>query len=129
MKTTARRLAAMALLVVSIVAAGTAFAQNTNSDLSGKWLFTVETSAGSGTPTIALKQDADKLTGHYSGQLGESDLTGSMKGRDFIFTFNVDAQGYALKVTYTGTIESKDSLKGNVDLGGLAGGTFTAKRQ
>ena len=52
-----------------------------------------------------------------------------MKGRDFIFTFNVDAQGYALKVTYTGTIESKDSLKGNVDLGGLAGGTFTAKRQ
>src|SRR5436190_11458545 len=129
MKTTARRLAAMALLVVSIVAAGTAFAQNTNSDLSGKWLFTVETSAGSGTPTIALKQDADKLTGHYSGQLGESDLTGSMKGRDFIFTFNVDAQGYTLKVTYTGTIESKDSLKGNVDLGGLAGGTFTAKRQ
>ena len=127
MKTTAARLAVMALLVVSIVAAGTALAQNTNSDLSGKWLFTVETSAGSGTPTITLKQDTDKLTGHYSGQLGESDLTGSMKGRDF--TFNVDAQGYALKVTYTGTIESKDSLKGNVDLGGLAGGTFTAKRQ
>jgi len=129
MKTTAARLAVMALLVVSIVAAGTALAQNTNSDLSGKWLFTVETSAGSGTPTITLKQDTDKLTGHYSGQLGESDLTGSMKGRDFIFTFNVDAQGYTLKVTYTGTIESKDSLKGNVDLGGLAGGTFTAKRQ
>ena len=129
MKTTADSLAAMALLVVSIVAAGTAFAQNTNSDLSGKWLFTVETSAGSGTPTIALKQDADKLTGHYSGQLGESDLSGSMKGRDIVFTFNVDAQGYAIKVTYTGTIESNDSLKGTVDLGGLAGGTFTAKRQ
>ena len=129
MKTTAARLAVMALLVVSIVAAGTAFAQNTNSDLSGKWLFTVETSAGSGTPTIALKQDADKLTGHYSGQLGESDLSGSMKGRDIVFTFNVDAQGYAIKVTYTGTIESNDSLKGTVDLGGLAGGTFTAKRQ
>src|SRR5437762_14246129 len=98
MKTTADRLAAIALLVVSIVAAGTAFAQNTNSDLSRKWLFTVETSAGSGTPTIALKQDADKLTGHYSGQLGESDLSGSMKGRDIVFTFNVDAQGYAIKV-------------------------------
>ena len=129
MKTTAARLGAMAFLIVSVVAACTALAQNTSTDLSGKWLFTVDTSAGSGTPTITLKQDADKITGHYSGQLGESDLTGSVKGQDFIFTFNVDAQGYALKVTYTGTIESKDSLKGKVDLGGLAGGTFTAKRQ
>jgi len=129
MKTTAVRLAGIALLLAAVAVARTGFAQNNKTDVSGKWLFTVETSAGSGTPTITLKQDADKLTGHYSGQLGESDLSGSMKGRDIVFTFNVDAQGYAIKVTYTGTIESNDSLKGTVDLGGLAGGTFTAKRQ
>ena len=127
MKTTFRPLwlAAAAMAVISAVA----LAQSAKTDLTGAWAFTVETSAGSGTPTIALKQDGDKLTGHYSGQLGEADLTGSVKGQDVVLTFNVDAQGFALKCTYTGTIESNDSLKGKVDLGGLAGGTFTAKRK
>ena len=41
----------------------------------------------------------------------------------------VTVQGTHLEVTYTGTIESKDSLKGTVNLGGLGDGTFTAKRQ
>jgi hypothetical protein len=76
-----------------------------------------------------LKQDGEKLTGHYSGQLGESDLTGSVKGQDVVFTFTVDTQGFTLKCTYTGKVESNASLKGMVDLGGLAGGTFVAKRQ
>jgi len=101
-----------------------------DNDLTGKWLFNVQTDAGTGTPTVTLKQDGEKLTGHYSSQtLGEADLTGSVKGQDIKFSFNADVQGNALVVTYTGTIESKDALKGSVDLGGLAQGTFTAKRQ
>jgi len=50
-------------------------------------------------------------------------------GQEIKFTFNADAQGTSLTVTYTGTIENKDSMKGSVDLGGMAQGTFTAKRQ
>jgi len=85
---------------------------------------------GTGTPTVTLKQDGEKLTGHYSSQtLGEADLTGSVKGTDIKFSFSADLQGTSLVVTYTGTVESKDSLKGTVDLGGIAQGTFTAKRQ
>jgi hypothetical protein len=34
-----------------------------------------------------------------------------------------------LIVSYSGTVESKDALKGDVDIGGQATGTFTAKRQ
>src|SRR5215470_19269288 len=99
-------------------------------DLTGKWLFTVDTSAGSGTPTVTLKQEGEKLTGHYSSaQLGEAELTGTVKGSDVKFTFGTDVQGAHLEVTYTGTIESKDSMKGTVNLGGLGDGTFTAKRQ
>jgi hypothetical protein len=30
---------------------------------------------------------------------------------------------------YAGTIESKDALKGKVEIAGLGEGTFTAKRQ
>jgi hypothetical protein len=97
-------------------------------DVTGKWSFQVQTSLGSGTPTITLKQDGEKLTGHYSGQLGEADLTGTVKGQSITFTFTANVQGYEIVTTYTGTIEDKDSLKGTARLGDLGDGTFTAKR-
>jgi len=119
-----------ALLAMLFALAMTVGAQGGKVDVTGKWAFAVQTDAGSGTPTVTFKQDGEKLTGHYSSQtLGEADLTGSVKGRDIKFSFSADAQGTALNVTYTGTIENKDALKGTVDLGGLAQGTFTAKRQ
>jgi hypothetical protein len=99
-------------------------------DVTGKWLFAVETSAGGGTPTVTLKQEGEKLTGHYSStQLGEAELSGSVKGTAITFAFGTDVQGTHLDVTYSGTIEGKDSMKGKVNLGGLGEGTFTAKRQ
>lgn len=105
-------------------------AQSSKVDVTGKWTFTVQTDAGSGTPTVTLKQDGEKLTGHYSSAtLGEAELTGTVKGQDIKFSFSADAGGQQLQVTYSGTIENKDSMKGNVDLGGMASGTFTAKRQ
>jgi hypothetical protein len=99
-------------------------------DLTGKWLFTVQTSAGNGTPTVTLKQEGDKLSGHYSSaQLGEVELAGTVKGNEMKFTFGTEVQGVHLDVVYTGTIESKDSLKGTMKLGDVGDGTFTAKRQ
>jgi hypothetical protein len=105
-------------------------AQQSKVNVTGTWTFNVQTDAGGGTPTVTLKQEGEKLTGRYSSQnLGEADLTGTVKGQEIRFSFNADAQGTSLTVTYTGTIESNDSMKGTVDLGGMAQGTFTAKRQ
>jgi hypothetical protein len=99
-------------------------------DLTGKWLFTVETTAGTGTPTVTLKQDGEKLTGHYSSQtLGEADLTGTVKGQSVNFTFEGTVQGTAVPVTYAATLETKDAMKGTIDIGGAVSGTFTGKRQ
>jgi hypothetical protein len=99
-------------------------------DLTGKWLFTVTTDAGTGTPTVTLKQQGDSLTGHYSSQLlGEAELKGTVKDSKLSFTFQTEVQGTAVVVSYTGTVESRDALKGSVDIGGAATGTFTAKRQ
>ena len=115
-----------ALAAASLATAG----QASKVDVTGKWLFNVQTDAGSGTPTVTLKQDGEKLTGHYSSQnFGEQELTGTVKGSDVKFSFNADAQGTQVPVTYTGTVKSKDSMEGTVDIGGLAQGTFTAKRQ
>lgn len=121
------------LIVTAALAAcvsWTLTAQSTKIDLTGKWTFTVTTDAGTGEPTVTLKQDGEKLTGHYSSQvLGEADLTGTVKGQKIEFAFTANAQGTSLDVKYSGTVESKDALKGTVDLGGLGSGTFTAKRQ
>jgi hypothetical protein len=97
-------------------------------DLSGQWTFNVQTDQGSGTPTITLKQDGDKLTGKYQGQLGDGDITGTVSGKTFKFSFGGNAQGQAFTVTYDGEIESNESVKGTVDLAGMATGTFTGKK-
>ena len=121
------------ILTVSTVALlpSTSVAQaEKRADLTGKWLFSVNTDGGTGTPTVTLKQQGDSLTGHYSSQLlGEVDLKGSVKDQKCSLTSRTEVQGTALTVTYSGTVQRKDSLKGTVDLGGMATGTFTAKRQ
>jgi hypothetical protein len=123
---------AMAALVaaVAMLAWSPGTAQDAKIDVTGKWVFNVETSAGSGTPTVTLKQDGEKLSGHYSSmQLGEADLTGSVKGRDIAFTFTANVLDMQIPVSYSGTIEGKDAMKGKIVITGLGDGTFTGKRQ
>jgi len=98
-------------------------------DVTGKWRFEVETSAGSGSPTFDLKQDGEKLTGTYSGALGEANVTGTVKGDDVEITFEASPTGEKVVVKYTGKLDGADKIKGTVDLGGLAKGTFTGEKQ
>lgn len=99
-------------------------------DVTGTWLFTVTTDAGTGSPTVTLTQKGDSLTGHYSSQLlGEADFRGTVTDGKITFSFTVEVQGTSLAVTYSGTVDSRDSMKGSVTLGALGSGTFTAKRQ
>lgn len=121
-------LAVITMLVLVVLSPRALSAQKV--DLTGKWAFAVTTGAGTGTPTITFKQTGDSLTGHYSSQaLGEAELKGTVKDGKIAFSFNAEVQGTALVVNYSGTVESKDALKGAVDIGGQATGTFTAKRQ
>ena len=119
------------IVLASILGVHNASAQNAAKiDLTGKWVFNVTTSAGNGTPTVTLKQKGDSLSGHYSSQtLGETELKGIVKDGKITFQFPVSEQGTTLTVTYTGTVDTKDSMKGRVDIGGMATGSFTAKRQ
>lgn len=124
-----RLLVPIVVLATASLPSASAAQSSPGAGLTGKWLFTVNTDGGSGTPTVTLTQKGDSLTGHYSSQvLGEAELKGAVKDGKFSFTLQGNVQGTAVTVTYTGTIESKDALKGSVDLGGMASGTFTAKR-
>jgi hypothetical protein len=123
MKTLIRR---AAIVVAALVMTARLGAQATN--VTGEWLFNVQTDQGGGTPTITFKQDGEKLTGKYVGQLGNADLTGTVKGNAIQFTFTIDAQGQQAPVAYEGTVE-KNTMKGKLDIGGMVTGTFTATKK
>ena len=124
MKTLIQSVAVVA--IAALLVSARLDAQGTN--VTGEWLFNVTTDQGGGTPTITFKQDGEKLTGKYVGQLGSADLTGTVKGNAIHFTFTIDAQGQQAPVTYDGTVE-KNTMKGKLDIGGMINGTFTATKK
>ncbi|HEY0684341.1 MAG TPA: hypothetical protein VGD45_18545 [Steroidobacter sp.] len=111
--------AALVMLTTSAVAA--------DANVAGEWDLTVETQAGTGNPHFSLKQDGNKITGTYKGMLGESPVTGTVKGNEIAINFQVNAQGTDLAVSYTGTVDGA-TMKGTVKLGDLGEGTFSGKK-
>lgn len=110
-------------------AAAAPAAAATATDISGAWAFSVESPQGTGTPAVTFKQEGEKLTGTYKGRLGEAPLMGTIKGMDVSFTVKVSFQGQDMEMAFTGKLEGKDGMKGAVNFGGLADGTWTAKKQ
>jgi hypothetical protein len=112
----------------SAAAAPTQSEKDKPADVSGAWALEVTTDAGTGTPAFTFKQDGEKLTGQYKGMFGEAPVTGTIKGNSITFTVEVAVEGQNTKVTYSGTVE-KDTMKGSVKFGDVAGGTFTGKKK
>lgn len=106
-----------------ILTSSNLFAQQ--SKLTGTWNFSVETSAGSGSPTFVFNQETEtSFTGTYKGQLGEAPVKGTIKGKEVKFSFTVSDN----LIEYTGTWEG-NNMKGTVKLGSMAEGTFTAAKK
>jgi hypothetical protein len=112
-------LAIAALALVQVAAAA---------DVTGTWIMAVETGAGSGSPTFVLVQKGEALSGSYKGQLGEAQVTGSVKGDDVIIEYKVEGQAGSLAVKYSGKTDGK-TMNGKVSLGQLGEGTFTGAKQ
>ena len=117
MKKTSIFLFVVALLATSVLAAV---------DLTGTWNCKVVLGEQSGTPTFVLKQQGEKLTGTYSGALGDAPVTGTVKGSDV----TIDFEASGAQIHYAGKVD-KDGKKieGTCDYGGQASGTFTATKK
>ena len=127
MTRTRKTLLALAALAF---ASTVAFAAVVAHDLTGTWTFIVVTDNGTGTPTVTLKQDGEKLTGTYASQmLGTRALEGSVKGDSMRFVLANSGGADAVTLTYVGAIVDQNNLKGIVDFGGMGGATFTAVRK
>lgn len=93
--------------------------------ITGTWNFTVETSAGSGSPVFIFNQETEtSFTGTYKGQLGEAPVKGTINGKEVKFSFTVNDN----LIEYTGTRDG-NSMKGTVKLGSMAEGNFQATRK
>ncbi|HZE43551.1 MAG TPA: hypothetical protein VE058_07200 [Steroidobacteraceae bacterium] len=97
-------------------------------DVTGTWIMAVETGAGSGSPTFILVQKGEALSGSYKGQLGEAQVTGTVKGDEVTIEYKVEGPGGTLAVKYSGKTDGK-IMSGKVSLGQLGEGTFTGKKQ
>ena len=124
----ALRTAAVAVMMLG--ASSVASAQDTTKvDLSGNWAFTVTYEGGQGSPTVRLTQKGDTLVGRYISQaFGELDVKGTVKGKEFNFSFTTQAGGDPFTMTFNGAVESSEALKGSVDMGAMGSGSFTARR-
>ena len=100
-----------------------------SADINGTWHTEFDSQVGKQTYTYTLTVTGGTLTGHSKSNIGESDLHGTVDGDKVTFVENLDYQGTALAITYTGQIVSADEIKFKRDVGGQGGEEFTAKRQ
>lgn len=70
-------------------------------DVNGTWNAKVETDAGSGTPVFVLKQSGEKLSGTYSGALGETQVSGSGKARTSPSNSSCRGRGFSIPESWT----------------------------
>ena len=120
---------------ISLIVAFPVFTGHTSSaaDISGTWNFSVDLDGGGhGDPIFVFKQEGEKLTGTYSGPLGEYKVTGTVTGAKAVFGFDFKNDDMAGKATYTATIESPTKMTGTVefkDNGGGERGKWTATKK
>jgi hypothetical protein len=93
-------------------------------DVTGKWSFTVETGAGSGSPTFEFVQKGNTLTGTYEGAVGKAPLKGTVEGNKIEFTVTA-SQG---ELKYSGTIESPTQMSGKADYPEIGEATWKATK-
>lgn len=94
-------------------------------NVSGTWNMSVETSQGSGTPVLVLKQVNDSIvTGTYTGQFGQADLKGVLKSNKI----NLRISTSDVTIDYIGTVNG-NNMTGKVVFGEYGEGTFTGKKK
>jgi hypothetical protein len=87
-------------------------------------------SMGTGTPALELKQDADKITGTYTGRYGTSALEGKLKESNIEFVVTMSAEGQSVTLTFTGEVAADgQSMKGTASMGELGDATWSAKKE
>jgi hypothetical protein len=97
-------------------------------NLTGHWIITYDAGQGQDQASLDVTQRSDgSLSGSISSHMGTAEIaTGSLNGVQFTFSFSMDIQGQATKISCSGSIEG-NSIRGSFDVGGQ-GIPFTGTR-
>lgn len=129
-----KNLSAVAAVLLTAVGMAVSMPQQTMAgqavSVSGKWAMTLEMSMGTGTPTLDLKQEGEKITGTYTGRYGTFALQGTIKGRTIEFAVTMSAEGQSVTISFAGEVaEDGRSMKGTAVLDQLGDATWSAVRE
>jgi hypothetical protein len=99
-------------------------------DVTGKWVFTNQSSYGTSNPTVTFTQKGDSVSGRYSStSLGDHDFVGTVKDGKINFGFDAEAGGQQFYMAFHGTLDGNDAMAGTIEAAGSDFGTFSGKRQ
>ena len=123
-------------VLLTAILAATASAQadkrptETKTDVTGKWVFTNQSSYGTSNPTVTFNQKGDSISGRYSStSLGDHDFVGTLKDGKINFGFDAEAGGQGFYMAFHGTLDGHDAMAGTIEAAGSDFGTFSGKRQ
>ena len=98
-------------------------------DITGAWTATFDTQVGQQSYTYEFNQKGSELTGSMKSGNGESKVeNGKVEGDTVTFVENMNYQGMALKIDYTGKIVSSDEISFTRNVGGFGTEQLTAKK-
>jgi hypothetical protein len=97
--------------------------------VSGEWDLTFKTPNGDLAATAKVTEDAGKLNGTLTSQMGEAPFTGTLEGKSLKVTFNFETPNGTLPVTMTGDIEGTVIPNGKADITGMGTLEWTAKKK
>ena len=94
-------------------------AQAGHVNITGTWVLQYIPSRGTGGPikmTFVFKQEGEKLSGTFSGvgPWGAQKVTGTVKGNQAVFGWELEDPQATTTVTFKGTIESATKMTGSV---------------
>ena len=95
--------------------------------LAGDWILSISSPEGDFDLPVTIGQDGDALTLAGRGDLAGLVMTGALDGSDVRWSWDLDYQGTPLDILLAGTV-TEGSMSGMADFGGLADGTWSAKR-
>jgi hypothetical protein len=105
------------------------FATAATPDISGTFTTSFDSQVGVQSYTFTFVAKGAQLTGKAKSAAGDNNIEeGKIDGDKVTFVENMNYQGIALRIVYSGTITSADEIKFKRDVGGQGGEEFTAKR-
>ena len=114
------------MLVVLLAAAPPGAAQ-TEVDVTGEWEASYATPLGPQELKIYLTQEGPRVSGHTTSEYGESQVRGTINGRDIQFSFSSTDGGHAIDIRVTAKVDG-EKMRGTAKIGDRAEGTFTGER-